>query len=580
MTSTPTASSTTLWRAQVAIVLERLWLLLANPWLQRAILAAVIVWAFWDAIWAGVPRNDQVIYLHHISQFDNLWDILSHSPSLNRILPDFGTDAILYRPILYLLLGSFYYLFGYNFVAWQIAGLCLHILVALGLHLLLLQGRLKHTLFPLVITLLFATAYLASELVLWNHIVGYVLFCALDVYAVYFFLRYLQSDRSAFLVICGTLGLIAEFTYEMGAVVNLLFAAALFARTFSAPAANSPLIQGHRRTDRRSALVFLLAALLLPLVSLADLYARGFEIAPHLRGAELGQVIKVGGEAVFRQIGFWMGAWLAPTVYRVFPASRAIAVVSGAGLTGLTLLNLVALALLLAAGVGALRHLRDGRVSKREPEFALALCTLFLLGYSMIIAIGRTAGRGLSHLSTSIYYCYVANLTVCVAIALAAVVGRTRAAVLAIDGRPDPHPASSGADPLRTALPSWVGAGLFVALTVLAFTNALGVRAIARQFRYIYAAPQQEVVDHMLAWRKQVGDRTHRYFVVSPTCRGNETLVWFIEELLRRNSGWQPPVTLADALWPEWSANLNAARIHIPSESVDEIRCDESTVGH
>jgi len=575
MISTPTASSATLWRAQVPIVLDRLWLLLVNPWLQRAILAAAIVWAFWDGIFAGVPRSDHLAYLHHISQFDSLWDILSHSLSFNRTLPDIGTDAILYRPMLYLLLGTFYYLFRYNFVAWQIAGLCLHILVALGLHLLLIQGRLKHTLYPLVITLLFATAYLASELVLWNHIVGYVLFCALEVYAVYFFLRYLRSDRIAFLILCGALSLVAEFTYEAGAMVNLLLAATLLARSFSTSAANGAPAESRHTTDRRSALLFLLAALLLPTASLIDLYARGLKSAPLLHGMDAWRMLLLAGEAALRQLGFWLSAWLAPTVYTVFAAGRAVCLVSAAGLTSLTLLNLVALALLLAAGAAAARRLRYSSVSKREPEFALALCMLFLFGYSMMIAIGRTVERGFEYVTSNTYYSYFAYLTACVAIALAVAVGPTRAAALAIDGRPDPHAGNPDARPIRTARPSWVGAGLFAALTVLVIANALGVRALARKFRYDFAAPRQEVVDHVLAWHAHVGFRTQRYFVVSPTCPGNELLVWFTEARMRKNSGWRPPVTFADALWPDWSANLNAARIYIPRGSVDEIRCDK-----
>jgi hypothetical protein len=48
---------------------------------------------------------------------------------------------------------------------------------------------------------------------------------------------------------------------------------------------------------------------------------------------------------------------------------------------------------------------------------------------------------------------------------------------------------------------------------------------------------------------------------------------------LRTGSGWVPPVTLADALFPEHSANLNAAKLHIDPQSVDEISCDGNTAG-
>jgi len=552
-------------------VLERLRRLLANPWVQRAILAAVIVWVFWDGIWSGVPRSDQVQYLHQVSQFDSLWDILSHSPSWNRTMPTGGDDYILYRPILYLLLGTFYYLFRYNFVAWQIAGLSLHIAVALGLHLLLIQGRLKHTLFPLMIALLFATGFFASELVLWNHIVGYVLFCVLDVYAVYFFLHYLQSDRRADLVICGALSLVAEFTYEAGAIVNLLFAATLFARSLS-------LTQSHRKIDRRSALLFLLAALLLPTVSVIDLRAKGLVFSPRLHGMEVSRMILLASEAAVLQIGFWLSTWLAPTIYHCSALGRAICGVSRSGLSILRLLNLVALALLAVAGILGSKRLRRSSVPLREPMFALVLCAIFLFGYAMIIAIGRSVPKGLAYvLQANIYYSYIANLTVCIGVAAAAVVGPARAASVNVE--PDRDPASPETKPLATGRRLEVGRRVFLALTLLVIANASGVRYLARAYRYDFAASRQDVIDRLLAWRKQVGDRTQRYFVVSPTCGGNETFWWFDDIRLRRDSGWRPPVTLADALWPDWSANLNAARIHIPPESVDEISCDKPIAG-
>jgi hypothetical protein len=544
---------------------------LVNAWVQRAILVAVIACVFWDGIWAGVPRSDHVVYLHHISQFDNLWDILSHSPAWNRTATDLGGDVVLYRPVLYLLLGTFYYLFRYHFVAWQIASLCLHIVVVLGLHLLLLLGRLKQTLFPLAIGLLFATAFFASELVLWNHLVGYLLFCALDVYAVYFFLRFLQSNRTAFLLVCGALSLVAEFTYEMGALVNLLFAAALLARSLSAPAADGPLAPAHRGPDLRFALMFVVSALLLPIASLLDLRARGIVFSPHLHGMSGWTMAVMVGESMFRRIGLWMGAWVAPTMYQVLAGSRALGRLSVSGLTALKLLNLAALVWLVVIAVRALGRLRHNDASKRAPEFALALSMLFVLGYSMIIAIGRFQGQGqVAVVQANIYYGYVAYLAVCVGIAAAAAVDPARATAHGPTAR---HiGAGTGWPPADRS--TRLTRGLVPALAILAIANACGVRVLAHAYRYDYAAPRQQVIDRVQAWHRQIGERSQRYFVVGPTCHGNEPFVDFGEAQLRRGSGWRPPVTLADALWPERSADLNAARIPIPVQSVDEIRCD------
>src|ERR1700739_150425 len=99
----PTSFAAQSW-AQLRIALERRRRALAQPWPQRAMLVGATGFVFWDVTWGGVARNDHVLYLHHISQYDTLWDILSHSPSWNRDLPYTGSDAILYRPVLYLLM--------------------------------------------------------------------------------------------------------------------------------------------------------------------------------------------------------------------------------------------------------------------------------------------------------------------------------------------------------------------------------------------------------------------------------------------------------------------------------------------
>jgi len=558
--------------------LERLRRALSNPWLQRAALVAVIVWVFWNGLWAGVARSDQVLYLYRVSEFDTLWDILSRAPSWNRLYQTAG-DQVLYRPVLYLQLGSFYYLFRYNFIAWQVASLCLHTLVVLGIHLLLIQGRLNRTLYPLLISLWFGTAFFASEMVFWNHIVGYLLFCGLEVYAVYFFLRFLQSDRATFLVPCALLSVTAEFTYETGALVNLLFAATLLASRLSAPAATASSAQSRGSAHWRLALGFVLAALLLPIASLIDLRIRGFAFLPNAHGVGLWPLVVIAVRYAFAQIGFWTSAWLAPTVYQVVAAGRAICEVSSLGLTGLRLLNLIALALLTIAGVLGLNHwLRRSAVSKREPLFALSLCLLFLFGYSIIIATGRSMRWGLPYiLYAHIYYSYVAYLTLCVGIALAAFAGRTPVVAATTDAESEPDTTGRSSNPPQSGHLSRVGRRFAPALAILAFVNACGVHELARAFRYVYAPPRQELVDLLLTWQKQVGENPQRYFVVSPTCHGNDMLWWFDATQLRKNFSWRPPVNLADALWPDRSAGFNAERIGLSGARVDEIVCPETT---
>jgi hypothetical protein len=286
-----------------------------------------------------------------------------------------------------------------------------------------------------------------------------------------------------------------------------------------------------------------------------------------------------GGKDALLQIGFWMGGWLMPTNYRLVAAGRAVYEMSTAGLTALRLLNLVALALLAVAVVlGLLRAWRSG-APKREPLFAVGLCTVFLLGYSTVIAIGRTLPKSLLYvLHANIYYSYIAYLTVCVAIALAAIAGQTRQAAASVDLGPDPNPTSPGTGPHEVARPSKVGRRFMYAFIGLAIVNICGVRELARAFRYEYAEPRQELVDRLLAWQRQVGDRTRRYFAISPTCRGNEMLWWFGDKAFRPGSDWRPPVALADALFPDRSAELNGGKTPIALTSVDEISCEQGKI--
>jgi hypothetical protein len=546
---------------------------LRNPWVQRAVVLSVIVWVFWDGIWAGVPRADQIQFLHLVSQYDRLWDILSRAPAWNRTQAA-GGDEILYRPVLYALLGTFYYGFRYNFVAWQLAGLCLHILAVLGLHLLLIQGQLRKTVYPVLLALLFGTAFFASELVFWNHIVGYVFFCVLDIYAVYFFVRYLQSGGARYLVPCLALSLVGEFTYEAGAVVNLLFAATLVGRRLL-EAKDTKQRLGWRGADAWLPLVFVVVALLLPTASLIDLRTRGLAASTSATPWQFLLATLLAAKAALMQIALWLSAWLIPTYYKVLAAERAVwSMDPPKGLNAIRLLDAAGLALLGLSGVLAVLRMRRIGLPPKGPLLAFGLSMIFLFGYALIIAIGRTLSRGFLYVvHANIYYTYMAYLTVCVGIALASIASRARTPPVVEPGRNDgsaefPAPGSGG-----TVHRFGIGSRLIPALTLLVVANAYSVRDLAHAYRYDYAVPRQEVIDQVAAWNRALAPGTERYYIVGPTCTGDYVLPWFDDVQFRKNSGWRAPVTFVESLFPDRSAHLNSARVRILPSSIDEIRC-------
>jgi hypothetical protein len=113
---------------------------------ERILLTAAIVFVYWNGLFAGVARADQVAYLHQVTQYDSLRDILVTAPSWNRTHSP--GDYVLFRPVLYWILGIEYYVFGYRAFFWQLLGLAAHTAVAQLLLSVLRRTVIGNTVLP------------------------------------------------------------------------------------------------------------------------------------------------------------------------------------------------------------------------------------------------------------------------------------------------------------------------------------------------------------------------------------------------------------------------------------------------
>jgi len=525
---------------------------LENPWLQRAALCAVLLAVFWHGLFAGVPRADQLAYLHQAGQYGGLWDILRQAPAWNRVQG--AGDFALYRPVLYALLGMEHHFFRYDFFLWQATSLILHTATVLGVHALLMRGALRQTPLPFLLALFFGTSLLGSEMVLWNHMAGYLLFCALAVFSLVLLLRHLDTGGLPALAGCLALALLAEFTYELGVALCGLLALGFALRHVLAKAATTPSPRGG--SDLFAALMFLLAALAYPAISLADLHLRG--IARPFTGEEHGVLatLPLALDYAAQQARFWLGGWLFPSAYVIQANSRALFL--GTNAAGpLFLVNALASLVFLAVLLVRLRAVRAFLSQGRQTRLlALLGVLLFACAYSLVIAQGRAVPRGLEYvLRINIYYSYIFCL------ALVAGAGL----VLALPGS---GPARPDAAARRAVV------ALSLCLAVMTGCNALSTAALARSYRHDYAAPRQALADAVEKWLAGPGRAPDAYFSISPECTGNDPQPWMSAAHLRKGSGWQPPVTFADALWPEKSYALNRARL-----SGSQIRLTELPYG-
>ena len=306
-------------------VRRRLVGLAERPPCPRLLLVLFVAVVYHDGLW-GVPRWDQLVYLYEASQFDSALELLAYSPSWNRSV-SIG-DHILFRPILYLFLAAQHALFGRNFFLWQATGIALHAAQSLVLYGLLRRISPRTPAPNLVVAGLFSSLLISSEMVIWHHITGYILFTVLATLSLSRLLDYLETDRPRAADTSVLLAIGAAFTYELGSVYALLaaFATLVSAIRLKRARGTHVLPSNPRRARQRIRLTAMLAfvPVLYGTVSLFDLAARrGSVPAPAVRADPSANLLR-GLARAASELGFWLGGAVLPSAYQLAPGSRTV----------------------------------------------------------------------------------------------------------------------------------------------------------------------------------------------------------------------------------------------------------------
>jgi hypothetical protein len=531
---------------------------ISQPRVQQSALIAATVFVFWNGLFGGFPRADQLAYLHQISELRSYGDILAAAPAWNRTHS--AGDFILYRPVLYWLLGTEYYLFGYEFWLYQLTSLAIHIVVVIGVHLVLQRGALARTIWPFLLSLLLATSYFGSEIVLWQHIVGYILFAALYVFLLLCLMAYAQTSRKESLWCAIPLALLANLTYESGMVAASLIAMIFAVRIAIARVGWGAKTLGLPVAPREPwiAFAFALTVIIPVLASSIDLSLRGLHVE-RSEGLSV-ERLPLAFMYAIQQLGYWFTGLVVPTVFVTAAASRAHIVDYVLTPSSVTVLNVVAVA---AVVVGAPMTLR--RSLRRQPAVMWWLCLavlLFLFTYSLVIAVGRSvvAASLLETLEQNIYYAYMPFVILATGIGLIAFAWREDSQQL----------------PTRP-LDRWIGHGLGSRILAggvvgLIVANSIEVMDLAGRYRYVYSAMRTDLAESLEEWHRKIGDQPGVFYTVGPHCIGNDELPWFPGHY-RRGSGWTGVPSTADVLYPARSYRLNRDRIDPTSSIIETISC-------
>ena len=533
---------------------RRLGDLLDRPGWAQALLAAFITVLYYDSLW-GVPRHDQLVYLYEASQFESFLDILAHSPSWNRSVS--VGDHDLYRPLLYVFLAVEYGLFGQNFFLWQAAGVVLHVAQALVLYRLLRRSSPRTPTLDLLAAGLFSSLTVPAEAVIWHHINGYLVFTLCITGSLHCLLDHLETGAKRSAEVSVLLAIAGTFTYEAGTIYCGLVGVALAGsavRSARAPAAQAPSVS--RAT---LASVFFAIPVAYLALSLTDFVARfGWLRRAYFHAAGAAGPAQAIPFALY-QLAFWIGGVLLPTLYDIAPGSRTTFFGFAWPEGPWAPLNAAAAS---SAVLGAL-ILAVARWREITPSHArgVALGLAFAFVHSAMVALGRSVPRGLSYtLRINLYYAYIAVLSLLVALALGAWLGRRADAHGERAGSPRTAPAAAG----RWLVLCGLGGVLLV--------NAIDTMALLREYRHLYSAPRIELLYHARRWHEAHGREA--YFVVSGTCPGNEALRWFAP--YARHDG--DMVHFIDALYPKTSWTLNRARADARGRPVVELSCADGAV--
>ncbi len=283
----------------------------------RFSLIAILNFLIYLPSFLHMPRSDQLLYLYYNAGKSHWIDLTIKLYDFNRTLIWQGGD-FLFRPIVYFLLGTEKWLFGYHFFLWQLVGFILHMIVVWYLLKLLL--KINNSIFAYLFSLFFSTLLIIFEMVIFHHINAYLLFLIAILIPLngLMDLRDQNFLRLQTFCIMGLSLLVACFTFEMGFIYSVLFAFTVFNIIY--------FKKGNQGSNQRSAFLsatfLLLPAIFYGLTNYFNLRANPFLFNREMKGIMMSfnfiRMLKDGLIDLF----WWIISGMFPGLLKVYLINR------------------------------------------------------------------------------------------------------------------------------------------------------------------------------------------------------------------------------------------------------------------
>lgn len=336
-----------------------------------------------------IPRSDQLAYLAEVSQLSRFKELAFDSYDLSRSREIIKGDYLLFRPVVYFVLGSEKYFFGYHFEYWQMFGIFLHCLVIVMLFkigFLIRPGPLTAIIIGYITTL-----PVMMEMVIWHHINSYLVFVIMMLIVLYSLsldIRRKGNNSVLFIIIFISL-LIACLTFELGVIYCFLIL--LYA-----------LMHDQRSTGKTKSTIIYPAIIYLA-ISLYH-YMTFLGLRTGLESYQSNKTLLIwmgkGFGHIFNAFFRWLSYGLFPFQFDIILKNRST-IESIAGSQWPTAFSILMI-------VSAVVLFGRTRKCKSILNFQLpGLILSMLFSFAIVIAFGRLVDRGLGYLKDSLYYAYI-----------------------------------------------------------------------------------------------------------------------------------------------------------------------------
>ena len=380
-----------------------------------------------------------MLYLVETAEMESLPELIGYSYSYCRTRVLSSGDKMYFRPVFYVLLSVEKWLWGYNFVFWQLTGVFLHII-----NVLLLFGLLKMVLpkvTAFLLALFFSVLYVGADLVTWHHMHGYLLFIIFVLAAMFNYVRYIQSAQreQKKLWLMALFLFFACFTNEFGLILSVIIPVILMVHRKYV--LNAPLLNWKKNTGGTSLfnnpLLLLFSPACYLYISLID-YALRFT-GGNMARQSIGFSFSIDFvKFLYQYIVVFLASFIlpfSPGIFMIFPEGKNYAVFwPDLNLKLLEPYNKIILAsngllfavILTALAIVVYGVIRGKKASTKAlemkrtrefqtPVFAMFLSLVALMGYIFVFVFFRTSQSSLAYLLRNLYHFYIMTLFVVIA---------------------------------------------------------------------------------------------------------------------------------------------------------------------